>query len=766
MPHEQIYKNLIELIQKNQPETDISLVEKAYKHALAAHGSQLRKSGEPYIIHPLSVAVILAEIGFDLDTIVAGVLHDVIEDTDFTFDDVKREFNETIAILVDGVTKLEEIEFQRAQNAREQELLKQQMTEYSEDRESKIKYAEEQERKREAEEGVLKKKLAKKMEIQAENYRKMFLAMSKDIRVIIIKIADRLHNMRTLKFMRPEKQIEVSQETLDIYAPLAHRLGIAKLRYELEDLSLKFLDKEAYHDLAEKINKKQTERTSYINNIVISLESIVKNAGIDCEVQGRPKHFFSIYKKITNRKIALDQMYDLFAVRVIVDTVLECYSVLGLVHETYTPMMGRFKDYIAMPKPNKYQSLHTTLIGPEGEPFELQIRTKEMHRVSEYGIAAHWKYKGTGGFGDGTSDEEKLNWLRQILEQEKDTSDNSEYLEGIKTDLNVFADYVYCFTPKGEVVSLLRGATPIDFAYAIHSAVGHNMIGARVNGSIVSFDYQLDSGDRIEVITSRNSKGPKPEWLNIVKSGQARSKINQWFRKQNKEENSVKGKELLDLDAKRKGYVFDELLTEERLKQTLNRYNMADKNALFAAVGHGGLKEGFVVNRLIEHSKKEEERELRKSLVNAAIDASVLEELIEIDKSPEKSNKSKKSSGITIQGMGDLSVKFSKCCSPVPGDEIIGFVTRGRGISIHRTDCNNIVMLEGDDRNRTIEAEWNLPEDTKNITYRADLSIICEERMNLLLDISKAFSDSKISVKNMNARSGKNSAIFDVTVEI
>ena len=768
MTHEQIYENLIKTLIQTHPDCDVKFIEKAYQVALSSHGNQLRKSGEPYIIHPLAVALILAELGFDLDTIAAGVLHDVIEDTEFTFEDIKTEFNETVAILVDGVTKLEEIEFQKARNLREERLLKQQMAEHAErrERESKIRYAEEKEKERELEEIKLKEKLAKNMELQAENYRKMFLAMSKDIRVIVIKIADRLHNMRTLKYMSPEKQKEISQETLDIYAPLAHRLGISKLRYEIEDLAFRYVDSDSYYDLAEKIKRKQAERFDYVNNIVNSLEKTIKKAGINCEVQGRPKHFFSIYKKIKRKKITLDQMYDLFAVRIIVNSVIECYEVLGLVHEMYKPISGRFKDYISMPKENKYQSLHTTLMGPEGEPFELQIRTWDMHRIADYGIAAHWKYKDGDTSGNLTNDEEKLNWLRQILEWQTDLADNTEYLSELKTELDIFTDHVYCFTPKGEVVSLLRGATPIDFAYNIHTAVGHNMISARVNNNIVSFDYQLENGDRVEVVTSRNSKGPKQEWLNIVKTSQARNKINQWFRKQNKEENSIKGKELLDLEAKRKGFVFDELLTEDRLKVLLNRYYMADKSSLFAAVGHGGIKEGQIVNRLIEERRKIQEKEKRLELSNAIINSELIEEIIEIDKHASRPKKTTKKSGIVVKGVGDLSVRFSKCCSPVPGDEIVGFVTRGRGVSIHRNDCKNIINLEGEDRNRTLEAEWSLPENSTGLIYRADLGIACEERMNLIFDISKAFADSKIPVKNMNARSIGNEAILNVIIEI
>ncbi|MDR2899594.1 MAG: bifunctional (p)ppGpp synthetase/guanosine-3',5'-bis(diphosphate) 3'-pyrophosphohydrolase [Clostridiales bacterium] len=762
----EIYDDLIQKIRLYHPSGNLDMVEKAYRLASEAHGDQLRKSGEPYIIHPLSVAVILAELGFDIESVVGGILHDVIEDTHYSFDDVSREFSVEIAQLVDGVTKLDKIEYKKEMDTAERKKLEAQMEEHKERRvrEKKLKYEEEREKQREKEEREIRDRIARNEELQAENYRKMFLAMAKDIRVIVIKIADRLHNMRTLKFMRSEKQKEKAQETMDIYAPLAHRLGISKIWYEMEDLSFRYLDPDSYYDLAEKIKRKQSERQAYVKNIVEMLKERLSKTQITASVEGRPKHLFSIYKKMIRKNMTLDQMYDLFAVRVIVDSLSECYEVLGIVHELYKPIQGRFKDYISMPKPNMYQSLHTSLIGPEGEPFELQIRTWEMHRTAEFGIAAHWKYKESpDGKIHPENEEEKLSWLRQILEWQRDMSDNKEYLSELKTELNIFQDQVYCFTPRGEVVILATGSTPIDFAYSIHSAVGNNMIGARVNGNIVSFDQELVTGDRVEIITSRNSKGPKYEWLNMVRTSQARNKINQWFKRINKEENIVRGKELMENDARKKKYDLYELLGKYQ-DFILRKYNFTEMNQLFATVGHGGIKEGQVVNRLVDEYQKEIDHIKKLEMEKASVEDHALADVIELDVETENRKKNKKS-GIVVQGVGDLNVRFSKCCSPVPGDEIVGFVTRGRGVSIHRTDCKNIIYLPVSEKNRLIEASWNIP-DNAATTYRAELSIVCEDRMGLIIDISKVFTEYKIPVKNLNARSHNNEAVFNVIVEV
>ncbi len=709
-----LYDKLIQKVKKYHPATDFSIIEKAYKLAKEAHGDQVRKSGEPYVIHPLCVAIILAELELDLESIVAGILHDVIEDTKYSFEDLKEIFSEEIANIVGGVTKLDKFTYSSSS----------------------------------------------KEEIQAENYRKMFLAMAKDIRVILIKVADRLHNMRTLQFMSKEKQKEKAQETLDIYAPLATRLGIFKIKIELEDLCLRYLDPTAYYDLAEKIERKKHEREEYVQTIVGEISDKCKESNLQCEIYGRPKHFFSIYKKMLNQDKTLEQIFDLFAVRIIVSNIRDCYEVLGIVHEMYKPIPKRFKDYIAMPKANMYQSLHNTLIGPEGLPFEIQIRTLEMHRIAEYGIAAHWKYKSGNRNLKETAEEEKLTWLRQILEWQKDMSDNKEFMDTIKTDLDSFTENVYCFTPSGDVKSLPYGSNPIDFAYCIHSAVGNTMVGARVNSKIVTFDYLIQNGDIVEIITSQNSRGPSMDWLKMVKSSEAKNKINQWFKTINKDENILKGKELLEREAKRKGFAFSELATTTRIKKVLERYGFREWEAICAAIGHGGLKEGQIINRFIEDVRKEENK-------NKTAEQ-ILKETSDIISSVNNKNnvrKSKNDSGIVIHGIRGLDVRVSKCCSPVPGDEIIGFITKGRGVSIHRTDCINIINISEDDRKRLIDANWNFDK-SDGKEFLAEVRIICEDRIGLLVDITKVFTDEKISLKNINARTVKLNFIIDAIITI
>ena len=645
---EVLYQELIKSVKKYHPSTDISMIEKAYKVASEAHKDQKRKSGEPYIIHPLCVAIILADLELDKETIVAGLLHDAVEDTWMTYEEVEKEFGSEVALLVDGVTKLGQLS-------------------YSKD----------------------------KVEVQAENLRKMFLAMAKDIRVILIKLADRLHNMRTLQYMRPEKQQEKARETMDIYAPIAMRLGISKIKVELDDLSLKYLKPDVYYDLVEKVALRKSAREEFVNSIVKQVKQHMEDANIRAQVDGRVKHFFSIYKKMVNQDKTIDQIYDLFAVRIIVDTVKDCYAALGVIHEMYKPIPGRFKDYIAMPKANMYQSLHTTLIGPNGQPFEIQIRTFEMHKTAEYGIAAHWKYKETSdGKKPGKSEEEKLNWLRQILEWQRDMSDNREFMSLLKNDLDLFADSVYCFTPQGDVKTLPNGSTPIDFAYSVHSAVGNKMVGARVNGKLVPIEYKIKNGDRIEIITSQNSQGPSRDWLKIVKSTQAKNKINQWFKKELKEDNILKGKDMLNQYAKTKGFKPGIYTKPQYMESVMHKYGFRDWDSVLAAIGHGGLKEGQVFNKLVEAY----EREHKKNLT----DEQVLEAASE---SQEKLHIAKSKSGIVVKGIHDVAVRFSKCCSPIPGDEIVGFVTRGRGITIHRTDCVNVLNMPEIDRKRLIEAE-------------------------------------------------------------
>lgn len=706
---EELYKELIDKMNTYHPTKEFNMIDRAYHLAVEAHKEQKRKSGEPYIIHPLKVAYILAELELDKETITAGILHDTIEDTQYTYEDIANIFSEEVANLVDGVTKL-----------------------------GKLSYS-------------------TKEEMQAENYRKMFMAMAKDIRVILIKLADRLHNMRTLNYMTEAKQREKAQETLDIYAPLAHRLGISKIRTEMEDLCFQYLNPDAYYDLKEKIERKQIERESFVKSIVSDLKQKMEQSGIKGKVEGRSKHFFSIYKKMVNQNKTLDQIYDLFAVRAIVDTVRDCYGVLGVVHTMYTPMPGRFKDYIAMPKPNMYQSLHNTLIGPEGEPFEVQIRTWDMHRTSEYGIAAHWKYKEGKGNKKGTSEEAKLTWLRQILEWQQDMSDNKEYLDTIKLDLNIFNDQVYAFTPQGKVISLPKGSTTIDFAYMIHSAVGNKMVGARVDNKMVSIEYKIQNGDRIEILTSQNSRGPSRDWLNIVKSSQARTKINQWFKKEFKEENILKGRDLIDKDIKKKNYTPSELLKTEWINIVLNKFGFRDWDALCAAVGHGGVKEGQVTNRLIEELLREKKKQEAQNTLLDVLNSDV----------PQKLERHKSKSGVVVKGVGDVAVRFSKCCSPVPGDEIVGFVTRGRGVTIHRTDCINVMNLTEEDRHRLIDAEWDVEgKGMANVSYLASMRIIGTEKVGLMLEVSRVFTEEDVSVKSLTIKTTKATAIFDVSIEV
>ena len=696
-----LYDMLIARIRKYHPSTDVSMIEKAYKLAVKAHGDQRRKSGEPYIIHPLWVAIILADLEMDKETIAAGMLHDVVEDTKFTEEDIRREFGDEVALLVDGVTKLGRLS-------------------YSSD----------------------------KLEVQAENLRKMFLAMAKDIRVIIIKLADRLHNMRPLQFMTPAKQKEKAKETMDIYAPIAQRLGISKIKTELDDLALKYSQPEVFYDLVNQINARKTEREEFVEQIVEEVSTHMKNANIKAEVNGRVKHFFSIYKKMVNQDKTVDQIYDLFAVRIIVESVKDCYAALGVIHEMYTPIPGRFKDYIAMPKPNMYQSLHTTLMSSVGQPFEIQIRTEEMHKTAEYGIAAHWKYKESndGKKSVEAQEEEKLSWLRQILEWQRDMSDNREFLNLIKGDLDLFAEDVYCFTPQGDVKNLPNGSTPIDFAYAIHSAVGNKMVGARVNGKLVNIDYKIQNGDRIEILTSQNSKGPSRDWLNIVKSTQAKNKINQWFKKEFKESNIIRGKDMIATYCRAKSINVANIIQPKYQEIVQKKYGFKDWDSVLAAIGHGGLKEGQVVNRLAEEYGKDHRQ--------AITDEVVLERVAEAAKNKVHIAKSK--SGIVVKGIDDMAVRFSRCCNPVPGDEIVGFVTRGRGLSIHRTDCINMIHLSESERARLIPAEWETEVTEKSGgQYLAEIKMYANDQQGLLMEISRIFTEGNVDVKSMNVRTSK-----------
>ncbi len=700
---ETLYEELIKRVVRYHPSDDISLIEKAYETACRFHKDQLRKSGEPYIIHPLCVAIILADMEMDKETIAAGLLHDVVEDTVMTIDELKDEFGADVALLVDGVTKLSQIQ-------------------YSTD----------------------------KLDLQAENLRKMFLAMAKDIRVIMIKLADRLHNMRTLGHTRPEKQQEKAHETIDIYAPIAQRLGISKIKVELEDLCLKYLEPEAYESLSQQIAERKSVREQYVQDIVDEVRKHIRDAGIEAKIDGRVKHFFSIYKKMKNQNKDLDQIYDLFAVRIIVASVKDCYAALGVIHEIYKPIPGRFKDYIAVPKENMYQSLHTTLVGQNGVPFEIQIRTFEMHRTAEYGIAAHWKYKeASDGKRPELQEEEKLAWLRQILEWQRDMSDNKEFMNILKSDLDLFSDSVYCFTPTGDVKNLPAGSTPIDFAYSIHSAVGNKMIGARVNGKLVTINYEIKNGDCIEILTSQNSKGPSRDWLPLVKSSTARSKINQWFKSEFKDDNIVRGRELLIGYCKAKGIDQQQLSKQSYMDALLKKYGFKDWENLLAAVGHGALKEGQIINKLQELYDAEHKK--------APSDEQVLQEINKNTPAmrPMHAYEHKgKGGGIVIKGVSDVAVRFPKCCNPLPGDEIVGFITRGKGVTIHRTDCNNVLVLPEVERVRLVEAEWETDSADAG-KYTVEINIYANNRSGLLADISRTMTEKNIDILALNVKVSK-----------
>ncbi len=699
---EELYDLLIKKIKAYHPSEDFSMIRKAYEVAANQHKDQKRRSGETYIIHPLCVGIILAELEMDKETIAAALLHDVVEDTGMPLAEIEKMFGKDVAHLVDGVTKLTQLNYDKD-----------------------------------------------KIEMQAENLRKMFVAMAKDIRVVLIKLADRLHNLRTLQYQSSEKQIEKARETLDIYSPIADRLGISKLKIELDDLSLKYLKPDVYYDLAEKIALKKDVREEFIANIVSEVSEQMKEAGINAQVVGRVKHFFSIYKKMVNQQKTLDQIYDLFAVRILVNSVKDCYAALGVIHELYKPIPGRFKDYIAMPKPNMYQSLHTTLIGKHGTPFEIQIRTYEMHKIAEYGIAAHWKYKESGsGKKADSAEDEKMSWLRQVLEWQKDADDSKEFLNMVKSDFNLFTDEVFCFTPTGDVKHLPMGSTPIDFAYSIHSAVGNKMVGAKVNGKLVPIDYKIQNGDQISIITSQNSKGPSRDWLSIVKSTQAKNKINAWFKSELKEVNIVRGREILEKYCKQKGVNYSDVTKPEYIEGVLRRYALKDWNSVLASVGHGGLKESQVIGKLIETKNKL----LKKNISDEEILKANQTEASDITNPTVKKNSK---GGIIVKGIHDVAVRYAHCCNPVPGDEIVGFVTRGRGITVHRTDCINMMNLPDDERIRMIEAEWQQI-DASSETYSTEIKIYCTNRIGMVVDISKVFTEEKIDITSINLKTAKN----------
>ncbi|MGI6050421.1 MAG: RelA/SpoT family protein [Acetivibrionales bacterium] len=696
------FMRLKEQIAKYNLDSDFQLIEKAYNFSTKAHKGQERVSGDPYIVHPVEVGCLLAELEMDDNSIIAGILHDTIEDTALTYDRIKEEFSEEIAELVDGVTKL-----------------------------TKISYT-------------------TKQEIQAENFRKMFLAMAKDIRVIIIKLCDRLHNMRTLKFMAREKQLQKARETLDIYAPLAHRLGIYKIKGELEDLSFRYLDEKNYYDLAEKIAKKRKEREEYILSIIESVKKKTEEVFIEGSIEGRAKHLYSIYKKMTAQNKTIDQIYDLFAIRLIVNSVKDCYSVLGIVHEMFKPMPGRFKDYISMPKPNMYQSLHTTVIGPEGIPFEVQIRTWEMHRTAEVGIAAHWKYKEGK---DNRSYAEKFSWLRQMLEWQKDARDPDEFMETLKIDL--FTDEVFVFTPKGDVKNLRAGSTPIDFAYYIHSAIGNRMVGAKVNGRIVPIEHELKNGDIVEILTSGASNGPSRDWLKIAKTSQARTKINQWFKKEKREENIEQGRIMLEKEIKKHGLTMNQVQKSEYMETIMKKYNFHSVDDIFVAIALGSITLNTVVSRLKEEYRKSLPPEEQTNLL-----------LNSVERESKRKNKSTPDSGIVVKGIDNCLIRISRCCNPVPGDEIIGYITRGRGVSVHRKDCPNVKanIIDGDAR--LIEVYW-YKKSSKNVSYLADITLKANDRPGLIVEITNAIGESRIPLRAINARTAKDmSSLMHMTLEI
>lgn len=680
-------EDLIKIIEKYMTKDEVAFVMKAYEYAKLMHKDQKRKSGEPYIIHPVNVAIILADLDMDVETIVSALLHDVVEDTPATYDDIKEMFSEDVAKIVDGVTKLNKLNYKSSEA------------------------------------------------FQAENLRKMILAMNNDIRVIIVKLADRLHNLRTLEYMNEEKRKQKAQETIEIYAPLAGRLGIFKIKWELEDLSLRYLDPEGYYDLVEKINKKRSEREKEINEIIKKISAELDKQEIHYDISGRPKNFYSIYKKMKGKSKSFESIYDLIAVRILVDTVKDCYAVLGIVHSMWKPLPGRFKDYIAMPKPNMYQSLHTTVISDTGEIFEIQIRTYEMHEVAEYGIAAHWKYK--GGKTQGKDVDSKLDWLRQLLEWQKDLKDPKEFIDTLKIDF--FDDEVFVFTPNGDVVDLPEGSTPVDFAYRVHTGVGNTCVGAKVDSRIVPLNYKLKNGNIVEVITQKSSSGPSRDWLKFVKSPRAKQKIKQWFKSKEKDISIEKGKELFDREAKKLGLDTNILDNEKIYQKLAKELSINSISDLFASIGYGNFKEKLVINKILN---------IKNAIENIGLTKNEDDYL--------KSSSSKKdATGVRIDGLEGMKIKFAKCCNPVPGDEIIGFVTRGYGVSVHRKDCTNIANYL--DSDRCLDAEWDTEASDK---FLANVTIRAVDRTGILSEITAMAKEANVGIQSLSAKSNTISDIF------
>ena len=698
-------KEIIERVKKNKRWPDVKIIQKAYNYALEKHGTQLRKSGEPYIIHPTNVAYTIAELGLDEQTICAALLHDVVEDTDATYEDIEREFGKEIADMVDGVTKLKQIGHASIE------------------------------------------------ENQVENYRKMFLAMGKDIRVIIIKLADRLHNMRTLEFLRRDRQIAISTETMQLYAPLANRLGLYSMKWELEDLSFKYLYPKEYEELIKGIEQKREERLRFIEKIMDDIRQQLKKEHIEAEVTGRAKHLYSIYRKMQRDNKTLDQIYDLFALRIIVNSVKDCYAALGVVHEMYSPMPGRFKDYIAVPKTNMYQSIHTTLLGEKGTPFEVQIRTWDMHRIAEYGIAAHWAYK-EANYGSRKGQkvvkvqDDKLAWLRETLEWQQEMQDPQQFLETLKTEL--FEDEVYVFTPKGAIKVLPRGATPIDFAYNIHAEIGNKMVGAKINSKMVPIITPIKNGDIVEILTSDNSKGPSMDWLKFVKSTSAKNKIQSWFKKAQKAENIEKGKELIEKELKRIGMTHTSLFKQEYIEPMLERYKYKNLDEMYAAVGFGANSSVKIIARMLQEYRKEHQEE------------DIEEKMEQLNKEKEKKQKPS-SSGVVVKGIDNCLVKLSKCCNPLPGDEIVGYITKGRGVSVHRKDCVNVKDLLSEE-NRMIDVKWY--EEAKE-NYNVNIEVLANDRGGLLIDVLNAIKETKAKLMGVSTKTTKDRiAIMDINIEV
>ncbi|MDY0323409.1 MAG: bifunctional (p)ppGpp synthetase/guanosine-3',5'-bis(diphosphate) 3'-pyrophosphohydrolase [Candidatus Carbobacillus sp.] len=706
------YTTFIHKLKRYMHEKDVQEIEQAYAFAEEHHAGQYRISGDPYITHPLAVADILADLKMDRTIIIAALLHDVVEDTTVTLDDVRRHFGEEIATIVDGVTKLRRIQFQS------------------------------------------------KEEQQAENYRKMLIAMARDVRVILIKLADRLHNMRTLKFRTEEDQRRIAEETLEIYAPIAHRLGISAIKWELEDTALRYLSPQHYYRIVHLMKKKRAERESYIEKISETLRQKLSEMGIKADVYGRPKHIYSIYRKMYQQHKAFNEIYDLLAIRVIVEGVRECYSVLGIVHTLWKPMPGRFKDYIAMPKTNMYQSLHTTVIGPQGEPLEVQIRTREMHLTAEYGIAAHWAYKEGKPPKNAAEEAKRMRFLRELLEYQQEARSAKEFMESLKVDL--FSDLVFVFTPKGDVIELPAGSVPIDFAYRIHTEIGNRMIGAKVNGKIVPLDYPLKTGDIVEILTSKQSYGPSQDWLKIAKSSHARNKIRAWFKKERREEMITRGRELLEQEAKRHHLMLKTLLREEYVKDTLERFNFQTLDELLTAVGYGGLSPTPVVSRLIERYRKDhvELTQSTSGTIGGALGSSASGTLsganlmANVDPKTAQSKRVKTpKQGVRVKGIDGVLVRYSRCCNPVPGDEIIGFITRGRGVSVHRKDCPNVQHMAQGEEERLVEVSWETDSDAY---YPVDIEVTGLDRHGLLNDVLQAVNETKTNLTQVMGRADKN----------